>query len=335
MIMSAYFFQKKLFEIIAFRVILILFIDSKFIKGDTVILIKIPESGYNQVLSQDFQNQIPDIIKIANEDQSLKEGNFYDFEYPNNDIQLIWDGNLETFENMFKGCSNITEFSLISFEGSFINNTSNMFSGCISLTSVDFSIFDTSSVTDMSNMFSGCSSLKSLNLSSFNTSSLEKMDYIFKGCSSLNSLDLSNWNLSKIISITQIFSECYNLDYLNFRKASINNDIFFQIIKNIFAESTVCYDEIEKKQTLNCSTYYNNKRKTVIFSKSSIIKNSDFIKDNNCNIKCPNEDYFFQRKIIFDIKTSQTTEYDCIIRYKKNILYILKKMKKKLVYQKI
>ena len=64
-----------------------------------------------------------------------------------------------------------------------ITKTNNMFNGCSSLTNINLSNFKTHNVTNMRSMFNGCSSLTNINLSNFNTQNVTNMSYMFNGCS--------------------------------------------------------------------------------------------------------------------------------------------------------
>ena len=155
----------------------------------SIITLKINITGNATIYNSSFPFPPNEVyingIRIDNPD------NEYYFNEFNNTIDLIWDDNLYSCENLFQGCLNITEIDLSKFNTSLVNNTEHMFSGCFSLTSLDLSNINTDKVTTMSYMFSGCFSLTSLDLSNINTDKVTTMSYMFSGCSSLTSLDLS------------------------------------------------------------------------------------------------------------------------------------------------
>ena len=62
----------------------------------------------------------------------------------------------------FRGCTNLTEFTVGSTDISNVTTMQQMFFSCPGLTSLDLSAFDTSSVTDMAFMFYNCSGLTSI-----------------------------------------------------------------------------------------------------------------------------------------------------------------------------
>ena len=133
-----------------------------------------------------------------------------------------------TFANAFKGCSNLTEFTVGSTDTSSVTNMSEMFRSCSGLTSLDVSYFDTSIVTEMGIMFFGCSGLTSINVSSFNTSIVANMAYMFYDCDSLTSLDVSSFNTSNVTNMSNMFRDCIgltNIDLSAFNTSSVTTMI--------------------------------------------------------------------------------------------------------------
>ena len=76
--------------------------------------------------------------------------------------------------------------------------TNNLFSGCSSLSNLDLSNFNSQNVIDMSYMFYGCESLAYINFKNFNTQNVTNMIGMFCGCSFLRNLDLSTLILNLI-----------------------------------------------------------------------------------------------------------------------------------------
>ena len=120
-----------------------------------------------------------------------------------------------TFANAFKGCSNLTEFTVGSTDTSAVTTMSEMFRSCTSLTSLDVSNFDTSSVQLMQIMFFGCSGLTSINVSNFDTSIVTTMAYMFFDCDSLTSLDVSSFDTSLVTTMSNMFRDCTSLTSLD------------------------------------------------------------------------------------------------------------------------
>jgi len=142
--------------------------------------------------------------------------------------------------NMFFGCSSLTNINLLSFNSENITNMSNMFLGCYSLINIDFSNFNTENAINMEGMFKGCSSLKNLNLSNFRTQDVIIMNSMFEGCSSLINIDLSNFNTEKVTEMICMFHKCSSLisiDLSNFNTENVTNmnGMFLQCssLKNI------------------------------------------------------------------------------------------------------
>ena len=131
--------------------------------------------------------------------------------------------NVTQFEEMFKGCSNLTDDGIQGFLNRF--DTSNavnmcaMFGNTTSLTNIDLSGFDTSNVTDMSWMFENDTGLINITFGDkFVTSAVtgtkenQGLAAMFTNCSSLKVLDLTNFDTSKAKSMWFMFSECSSLE---------------------------------------------------------------------------------------------------------------------------
>ena len=139
----------------------------------------------------------------------------YNLNQEDNNIELIWNIEIDNTKYIFYQCSDIIEIDLSNFNTSKLRDMDYMFSDCSSLISLNLSNFNTSQVRYMDSMFSGCSSLISLNLSNFNTSQVRYMNSMFSGCSSLFSLNLSNFNTSQVNDMDSMFSGCSSLIPLN------------------------------------------------------------------------------------------------------------------------
>ena len=183
-------------------------INKKLKLGESRITIKIEYNNSQQILSKDYKGIKPIKINIGDVDQNLSDENSFLFVWPNNTIIIVWEDILNSTENMFKECSNITEIILNDFNASMVCNSKNM--------------------------FSGCSKIKYLNLSTFKPISINNMENMFYGCSSLITLDISNFNLSKISKVNEILSDFYNLEYLNLINTSMNDYLFLDFLKIYF-----------------------------------------------------------------------------------------------------
>ena len=92
-----------------------------------------------------------------------------------------------TLRYMFKGCTNLQSVTFADdFDTSNIQNMEQVFSGCSSLTEVDISSFNTSSVQTTHAMFYNCSHLTTIYASSsFALSDGTVSDMMFEGCTSI------------------------------------------------------------------------------------------------------------------------------------------------------
>ena len=147
--------------------------------------------GNQSFLSDEFIFEPNEVIVngISITEKSCKKYGEFDEEI--NYITLIFDSNIESCENMFKGLDNIIEINLEEFDSSKVVNMSSMFNQCINLKKINFGNINTSLVQDMSYLFYNCYKLISIDLSSFDTSSVTNMGMMFNNCSSLKSLDVS------------------------------------------------------------------------------------------------------------------------------------------------
>ena len=97
-------------------------------------------------------------IELPNETyiNGIKQDNInkiYNFNESENNIKLIWNYDLTSISQMFRGCSNITEIDFSDFDTSRFTSLKNMFYECWKLTSLTLSNFVTSRVTNMEGMF--------------------------------------------------------------------------------------------------------------------------------------------------------------------------------------
>ena len=233
------------YSILLYLIILILFSQCyprKIQSGYSIILLKIDEVGFSQILSENY-NYLPNELIINDVNLSNFKKILY-FNCSRNIIKLIWYDEPSTTSFMFNGCINITEIDLSNFDASSVIDMNRMFYGCSSLISLNLSNLDTSSVIDMNDMFSGCSSLISLNLSNLNTSSVIDINSMFSGCSSLHSLDLSNFDMSSVGP--NMFKGCSNLEYINLKSSKIENiELISHILNSTSDNLIICRDNME------------------------------------------------------------------------------------------
>ena len=165
----------------------------KMIMNANQIKLKIKGQGIYSFLFS-LEDTRPNRIYINSYEEYLDYPTF-DFPYYDNDVLLKFSSKLTSCGSMFKGCSEITE--------------------------IDLSSFDSSLVENINNMFENCKSLKSIKFGNFQTSKVENMKYVFKDCESLNSVDLSSFDTSRVVDFLQMFYNCKvlkSLDLSEFRK---------------------------------------------------------------------------------------------------------------------
>ena len=113
---------------------------------------------------------------------------------------------LESTNNMFQNCINLTYINLEFLKGaSDWKSSISMFEGCISLNEIIFPFKYVDELKNTSRMFFGCSNLKSLNLEKLNTGSIICLDYMFSGCINLIYLNIYNLDTSENPDCYHIF----------------------------------------------------------------------------------------------------------------------------------
>ena len=259
--------------------------DSYFFQYSKITL-KIRGNSENAILNENFKgiNYLKEVHINGNRQNEIAYK--YYFNQEDNFVELIWNNNIDSTDNMFYECTSITKINLSAFDTSLVTSMENMFEGCSSLISLDLSKFNTSLANSMIFMFSRCSLLTSLDLSDFDTSSVTRMDSMFSHCISLTSLNLSNFNTSSLISADSMFYGCTNIEYINlykFNERKIKKNMF-ENISNILV---ICI-----KGTLN--NLSNNPINNTIYNKSySIIEDKKHI-----IIDCSSDWKTRQKKII-------------------------------------
>ena len=243
----------------------------KILLKESIVELKVAGSGSQRIFNRGTE---PNEIKINGQSNTLQ--NYYDLN-PSDTIQLVWDRDITTCQEMFYGCNSIKEIKFIKFDLTKCSLSQNMFKDCHSLISLDFSgVSNANNITDMAGMFMNCKSLISLDLSNFDTSnngnfghffdsceSLEwinlsnlntenilYMDYLFNGCKKLTSLDLSNFITSKATNMENMFNNCESLKILNLPNLNIKSGTN---INNIFSNCK----NLEYINIQNLETYTN------------------------------------------------------------------------------
>ena len=87
-----------------------------------------------------------------------------------------------------------------------VTTTQNMFWGCSSLTDLNLGNPTFSNVTTMANMFNSCSRLTTIDLSSVSPTSSVNCYRMFNGCTSLTKIDMRSFDFTLISNFNQMFT---------------------------------------------------------------------------------------------------------------------------------
>ena len=142
-------------------IIIIIIIQEIYNEHQPNITLKIKGGGYRNIFGHEYlfnKTNYQYLIKI-NESKRYIIKNNYEFDNPNNIVDLFWYNDSIDCAYMFSSCPDIYEISFSYFNSRSVKNMSHMFNNCSSLSSLNLSVFNTSQVTDMSYMFNNCSSL--------------------------------------------------------------------------------------------------------------------------------------------------------------------------------
>ena len=242
------------------------------------IFLIIVGNGNQSLLSSEFYIEPSEVIVNGISKTNLYKNTFF-LEEELNNISLIFDMEIQSFDFMFFKCENIIYIDLSNFNTSNVTSMNYMFAGCKNLELINFGNIDTSSVVNMSSLFFYCSKLKSIDLSNFNTSIVENMESMFEncinleniyfgnidtssvenmyslfyGCSKLKSIDLSNFNTSNVKTMEFMFGYCMNLENIYF------GDIDTSSLENM---RTLFYN-CSKLKSIDLSNFNTSKVKTM------------------------------------------------------------------------
>ena len=170
------------------------------------------------------------ITKVNFNNINSYQGNSYNCTYKL-DLSYLNTYKFNSMNNMFSGCSSLTNLDVSNFNTSNVTSIYMVFHNCKALTYLDVSKWDTSNVIDMYGVFYNCNALTYLDVSNFNTSKVTNMNFMFTNCNKLTSLDVSNLNTSKVTSMQFMFFGCMSLTKLDLSKWDVSN---VTNIENIF-----------------------------------------------------------------------------------------------------
>ena len=185
-------FHKYIYNInfILFGFILLI-LPKKLLMIEHYISLKVSRTGYQQILSNEYNGPKPCAIYIENDIQVMRERKV-EVKDIGKEIILKWENKLTDFTYMFSNLISITAVKLYNiFESR--SNSSYMFYNCKSLESFSYYRNDgiKPEITDTISLFYNCISLRSFSFDQFNMNNNNYnryMSYMFYNCQSLNNL---------------------------------------------------------------------------------------------------------------------------------------------------
>ena len=241
---------------ILFEIISILL--PKLIFSKNFMEIKVNQIGYNQIISDDYNDTLPFKVFVNNVPKLLRNKKVY-VESINDIIYLEWPI-ITTEINVTYMFSNLTTIISVKMNISGLNgNMSYMFYNCNNLEQFTYGInYDISyGIQDMRSMFYNCYSLKSFDFTNLyldfykeNTSDITttttnnkgktskitetihnyyyydvSFANMFHNCKSLVSIDFGSNNIGKIIDMRGMFYNCFSLKSINLIKILPGNNV--------------------------------------------------------------------------------------------------------------
>ena len=252
--------QSKIINFILIEIISILLPKAIFSKN--FMEIKVNKMGYNQIISDDYNDTRPSRVIVNNLPILMKNKKVY-IESINDLIYLEWPDDeteinvVSMFRNldsiisvnmnifgkngnlsyMFYNCKNLEEFSYsLNYDKSYsIQDMRSMFYNCSSLLSFNFSYFYLGKYTtnlyhnvNFSYMFYNCYSLESIYIGSSDIGNIIDMKGMFHNCISITSIDLTNIYARDNVDISYMFYNCSKLESFT------SNTIFIKDMKYMF-----------------------------------------------------------------------------------------------------
>ena len=186
-------------------------------------------------------------------------------------IKIEFKNKLNDCSYMFKGCVNITEIDLSSFDSSNVTDMKHMFSICSNLQKINFSNLKTEKVSDMSYMFNKCINLEKIEFpSTFNTQNVRNMSFMFHWCQNLSNIKFpSLFITNNVTNMKGMFGKCYNLkglDLGNFMTENVKNMSYMFDQCNNLEEILINTSKFSTKQVNNMGH---------MFSNCNVLKNLD------------------------------------------------------------
>ena len=146
-------------------------------------------------------------------------------------IKIKFINKIKDCSYLFRGCGNIINIDLSSFDSSEVIDMKQMFSICYGLKEVNLKNLNVAKVKNMSYMFNKCFEIEKITIpSSFDTQNVENMSFMFHFCQFLKEISFpASFKTNKVRNMTGMFGKCYNLkqlDLKNFDTGAVTNMSF-------------------------------------------------------------------------------------------------------------
>ena len=284
--------HKYLFTINFFFGFILFLLLEEIFSDEHYISLKVGETGYQQILSNDYNRKLP-VIYINGVVQVMR-GKKVNVENTNDEIKLQWDETLTDFTYMFSNLESIISVNMYYIFGNGCD-MSYMFYNCKNLENFNYRIYNNISyvIRDMKSMFYNCISLKSFSFSNFymsfssccyryynrdmsymfyNCQSLRQLEYtniyyirdmrgMFYNCSSLISLNLNYFHTNNYyVNLSYLLYNCYSLETFQFTNSFLTismESMFYncQLLTNINLNNIVTNNPINVSRLFyNCSS---------------------------------------------------------------------------------
>ena len=135
--------------------------------------------------------------------------------------------------NMFQGCSKLTELDMSGWDMPNLTTTSHMFSDCFDLQSVDFTGWNTPALTSMDGMFNDCRTIKEIDVSHFDTANCLEFSQMFEACYALEKIiGMDQWDTSSAYVFDEMFNLASKLKEVDFSSFDTSAVTYGYILQN-------------------------------------------------------------------------------------------------------
>ena len=206
--------------------------------SDHFIELFLGETGYQQIISEQFNGTRPSVVYVDEEVQMMRKGKVF-IENITHLVRLEWDERISNMSYMFSNLTNITFANMNNITASkcdmsylFLNcyklekvtsnknnaainaigNMTGLFYNCYSLITFSFDNFSMNSDINMSYMFYNCKTLETIS-STKAISSINDMKGMFYNCISLMEINLNNFKTKDSgVDLSFMFYNCQELN---------------------------------------------------------------------------------------------------------------------------